>query len=143
MPGIYSETWTIPTSDAEIPEIKFAVSARVADAVSVTSQVITVGWDEPVCSRMVMVRGDGFSHKEHKEHKEGIKVFSAETKPRKWGDVKITQRPLNGWRIDIENIDPREVRQFSKRPFLEVKTNLSGMESFAIPLRVVNEGGIR
>lgn len=140
LPGIYSETWTIPTSDKEIPEIKFSVSARVADAVSVTPQVITVGWDEPVCSRMVMVRND-VSHKGHKEHKRDFKILSAETKPRKWGDVKIAPRPLNGWRIDIENIDPREVRQFSKRPFLEVKTSISGMESFDIPLRVVNDGG--
>ena len=141
LPGIYSETWTIPTSDPEIPEISFPVSARVAEAVAVTPQVITVGWDEPLCSRMVMVRDGNFSHKEHKVHKEGFQILSAETKPRKWGDVKITPRPLNGWRIDIENIDPREVRQFSKRPFLDVKTNLSGMESFEIPLRVVQNGG--
>ena len=143
LPGIYSETWTIPTSDTEIPEITFAVSARVAEAVSVTPQLITVGWEEPMCSRMVIVRGDDISRKEHKDCKEGFKVFSAETKPRKWGDVKITHRPLNGWRIDIENIDPREVRQFSKRPFLEVKTNLPGMESFEIPLRVVQNGGTK
>ncbi len=141
LPGLYSELWTIPTSDTEIPAILFPVSARVADAVAVTPQVITVGWDEPVCSRMVMVRDGNFSHKEHKVHKEEFQVLSAETKPRKWGDVKISQRPLNGWRIDIENIDPREVRQFSKRPFLEVKTNLPGMESFEIPLRVVQNGG--
>ena len=68
-------------------------------------------------------------------------TITAETKPRKWGDVKVTPRPLNGWRIDIENIDPREVRQFSKRPFLEVKTNLPGMESFEIPFRVMQTGG--
>ena len=142
LPGIYSETWTIPTGDKEIPGIKFTVSARVTDDMSVTPQVITVGWDEPVCSRMVMVRGD-FSHKEHKEHKGCFKILSAETKPRKWGDVKITQRPLNGWRIDIENIEPFEVRQFSKRPFLEVKTNLPGMESFEIPLRVLKKGSAR
>jgi len=141
-PGIYSETWTIPTSDKEIPEIKFVISARVADALSVTPQVITVGWDEPVCSRMVMVRND-VSHKEHKEHKGDFKILTAETKPRKWGDVKIMPRPLNGWRIDIANIDPREVRQFSKRPFLEVKTNLPEMESFEIPLRVVQNGGTK
>ena len=155
LPGVYSETWTIPTSDGEIPEIKFAVSARVADAVSVTPQVITVGWDEPVCSRMVMVRTVGsriqrdrdgravspLTAADATERVPPMHILSAETKPRKWGDVKITQRPMNGWRIDIENIDPREVRQFSKRPFLEVKTNLPGMESFEIPLRVVNDGG--
>lgn len=153
--GIYSETWTIPTSDAEIPEIKFIVSARVADAVSVTPQVITVGWGEPACSRMVMVRTVGarvprdrdgravspLPAADATERVPPMHILSAETKPRKWGDVKITQRPMNGWRIDIENIDPREVRQFSKRPFLEVKTNLPGMESFEIPLRVVNDGG--
>lgn len=148
LPGIYSETWTIPTSDKEIPEITFAVSARVADAVSVTPQVITVGWDEPVCSRMVMVRMVGRRVPTPPQSDDGVlgttrPTISAETKPRKWGDVKITPRPMNGWRIDIENIDPREVRQFSKRPFLEVKTNLPGMESFEIPLRVVTDGGVK
>ena len=157
LPGIYSETWTIPTSDTEIPEITFAVSARVTDAVSVTPQVITVGWDEPACSRMVMVRMEGGSRSvatvkgrdarspsvNATERVSPLRILSAETKPRKWGDVKITQRPLNGWRIDIENIDPHEVRQFSKRPFLEVKTNLPGMESFEIPLRVVKNGGTK
>jgi hypothetical protein len=147
LPGIYSEVWTIPTSDQEIPEIVFPVSARVADAVTVTPQVITVGWNEPVCARMVMVR---FSNpvnpvnpveKLSASPRENFSILSAETKPRKWGDVKITSRPKNGWRIDIENIDSREVRQFSKRPFLEVKTNLPGMELFEIPLRVVNDGG--
>ena len=146
LPGIYSETWTIPTSDPEIPEIAFSVSARVADEVSVTPQVITIGWDEPVCARMVMVRPSN-SGKEtlrvSASQREKFSILSAETKPRKWGDVKITQRPLNGWRVDIANIDPCEVRQFSKRPFLEVKTNLPGMESFEIPLRVVNDGGMK
>ena len=154
LPGVYSETWTIPTSDKEIPEIKFAVSARVADGVSVSPQVITVGWDEPVCSRMVMVRTVGsriqrdrdgravspLTAADATERVPPMHILSAETKPRKWGDVKITQRPMNGWRIDVANIDPREVRQFSKRPFLEVKTNLPGMETFEIPLRVVIEG---
>ena len=157
LPGIYSEVWTISTSDKEIPEITFAVSARVADAVSVTPQVITVGWDEPVCSRMVMVRNMVGSRVPRGRNGRAVspltaadatgripmRILSAETKPRKWGDVKITPRPMNGWRIDIENIDPREVRQFSKRPFLEVKTNLPEMESFAIPLRVVNDGGAK
>ena len=137
LPGIYAETWTIPTSDVEIPEISFPVSARVADAVSVTPQVITVGWDEPMCSRMVMVR------RVNGQDARCPSILSAETKPRKWGDVKITPRPKGGWRIDIENIDPREVRQFSKRPFLEVKTNLPGMETFEVPLRVVDDGGTR
>ena len=156
LPGIYSETWTIPTSDPEIPEIKFPVSARVADVVSVTPQVITVGWDEPVCARFVMIRGDASllnpgnpvnpveeTHRASAPLRENLTVLSAETKPRKWGDVKVSPRPMNGWRIDIENIDPREVRQFSKLPFIEVKTNLPGMESFEIPFRVVNDGGAK
>ena len=147
LPGIYSETWTVPTSAPEIPEIAFPVSARVADAVSVTPQVITVGWDEPVCSRMVMMRGgngqDARPGADAQERVPPVRILSAETKPRKWGDVKVAQRPLNGWRIDVENIDPREVRQFSKRPFLEVKTNLPEMKSFEIPLRVMQNGGTK
>ena len=134
LPGVYSEVWTIPTSDAEIPKISFAVSACVADSVSVTPQVISVGWDEAVCPRFVMVRPGS-------ARVPPMRILSAETKPRKWGDVKISERPMGGWRIDIENIDSREVRQFSKRPFLEVKTDLPGMETFELPLRVENEGG--
>ncbi len=152
LPGIYSEIWTIPTSDKEIPEIKFPVSARVTDAVSVTPQMIAVGWSEPVCSRMVMVRPANSGNpvkpvngtlRLSASPRENFTILSAETKPRKWGDVKITPRPMNGLRIDIENIDPREVRQFSKRPFLEVKTNLPGMELFEIPLRIVTDGGVK
>ena len=63
-------------------------------------------------------------------------MLSAETKPRKWGDVTILKRPLNGWMIRIANIDPVAVRQFSKKPYLEVKTDFPGMETFSVPLAV-------
>jgi len=65
-----------------------------------------------------------------------FKVLSAETKPRKWGDVKIVERPLGGWQVVVENIDPDAVRQFSKKPYLEVKTDLPDVEMLCVPLRV-------
>ena len=125
LPGGHVETWIVVTDDEEIPEIAFPVSVTIAGDIAVSPHVLTVAADEGVCSRMVMVRG--------------AKVLSAETLPRKWGDVRIEARSLNGWRICIENIDPSEVRQFSKKPFLKI--NLSGMESVEIPLRVNQEGG--
>lgn len=128
--GCFSEIWTLRTNDAEVPEIKFPVSAFVTDELAVSPQVITVGWNDPVCSRVVTVRG-----------KKSFKVLSAETKPRKWGEVTVVQRPLNGWQLRIDGIDPIEVRQFSKKPFLEVKTDIPGMENFEIPFRVVENGG--
>lgn len=124
-PSMRVENWMVRTDDEEIPEIAFPVSVTIAGNIAVSPHVLTVAADEGVCSRMVMVRG--------------AKVLSAETLPRKWGEVRIEARPLNGWRICIENIDSNEVRQFSKKPFLKV--NLSGMESVEIPLRVDQERG--
>ena len=128
--GCFLEIWTFRTNDAEVPEIKFPVSAFVTDELAVSPQVITVGWNDPVCSRVVTVRG-----------KKSFKVLSAETKPRRWGEVTVVQRPLNGWQLRIDGIDPTEVRQFSKKPFLEVKTDIPGMENFEIPFRVLENGG--
>lgn len=127
--GFFSELWKVKTSDAEIPEMDLPISARVTDGFCVSPQVLTLGWDEAVCSRVVLLRP---------ERKRSVfKVLSAETKPRKWGDVRIVARPLNGWQIAIDNIDPAQVRQFSKRPYLEVKTDLPGDATVEIPLRVV------
>lgn len=130
--GCFSEIWTFRTNDVEVPEIKFPVSAFVTDELAVSPRVITVGWNDPVCSRVVTVRG-----------KKPFKVLSAETKPRRWGEVTIVSRPLNGWQIRIDGINPDEVRQFSKKPFLEVKTDMPGLERFEIPLRVTNDGGAK
>lgn len=68
-----------------------------------------------------------------------FKVLSAETKPRKWGDVKISERPLGGWQVVVESIDPDAVRQFSKKPYLEIGTDLSSGENVNVPL-IVEKG---
>ena len=152
--GSFVETWYMMTTDAEIPKIPLVVSAHFVNGFSASPSVLTVGGDgrrgyppakQPegadrrgaptlpgVVSRIVSLRCDD---------RRAFKVLSAETMPRKWGDVRIESRPLNGWRICIENISPNEVRQFSKKPFLEVKTDMPGMERFEIPLRVTNDGG--
>ena len=122
MPGIYSEVWIIPTNDPEIPEIKFPVTAHVTDILSVTPQIITMSKGDPVCSRMVLIRQA--DRRSGNISNSRFTVLSAETKPRKWGDIDIVKRPLNGWQIKIDNINPAQVAQFSKKPFLEVKTNL-------------------
>lgn len=129
LPGTYSEQWIVKTTDNEIPELKFLISARVADGFSVTPQVLTIGWNDPVCSRMVLLRPERKTRP--------FKVLSAETKPRKWGEVKIAPRPLNGWQISIDGIDPAVVRQFSKRPYLEIVTDLSESSIISVPLQVV------
>lgn len=133
LPGTYAETWRIRTSDHEIPEIAFPVSARIADGFTVTPQVLTVGWNDPVCSRSVVLRPES-GHP-------AFNVLSAETKPRKWGDVKIFPRPLGGWQIIIDGVNYHEVRQFSKQPYLEVKTDLHENEVISVPLRVHAEIG--
>ena len=126
--GAYAEIWTVQTSDAEIPEIKFPVSARVSDGFSVSPQVLTVEQADKPCSRMVLIRPESGKPK--------FKVLSAETKPRKWGETKIIPRPLDGWQILIEAIDPTLVRQFSKKPYLEIHTDLPESGIVEIPLRV-------
>lgn len=129
-PGLYAEVWKVKTSDPEIPELRVNVSARVAGGLSVSPQTIELLPSEGVSRRQVLIRPENIKHP--------LKVLSAETKPRKWGDVTLTPRPLNGWQITIQGIDPEVVRQFSKRPFLEVTTDFPGMETFSIPLILFN-----
>lgn len=129
LPGVCTEQWAVKTSDNEISELKLPISARVADGFSVTPQVLAIGWNDPVCSRMVLLRPERKACP--------FKVLSAETKPRKWGEVKITSRPLNGWQVSIDGIDPAAVRQFSKKPYLEITTDLSESGIISVPLQVV------
>jgi hypothetical protein len=46
--------------------------------------------------------------------------------------------------VRVEGIDPVAVRQFSKKPYLEVTTDFPGMETIAIPVNVkpASENGI-
>ena len=125
-PGLYAEVWTVKTTDTEIPELRVKVAARVSGGLSVSPQAIELPREGKPAIRQVLIRPEDI--------KRPLKVLSAETKPRKWGEVKIVERPLNGWQIRIEGIDPEHVRQFSKRPYLEVSTDFPGMETFAIPL---------
>ena len=128
VPGFYTEIWKLRTTDAEIPEIALPVSARVTGGLSVAPRRIDLPRTGGVCTRQVLIRAA--------KGERALTVLGAETKPRKWGDVAILPRPLNGWLIRIENIDPVAVRQFSKKPYLEVKTDFPGMETFSVPLAV-------
>ena len=106
-------------------------SAPRADRFVATSPVDNRADRTGGVSRVVSLRRDD---------RRAFKVLSAETMPRKWGDVAIASQPLNGWRISIANIDPDEVRQFSKRPYLRIKTDLKDVETIDIPLRVMTGG---
>ena len=128
-PSLHVETWVVRTDDAEIPVIAFPVCVTIAGDVAVSPQVLTVAVNEGVCSRIVTLRG-----------KKAFSVQDARTMPRSWGEVTVEKRPLNGWMIRIAGIDPNELRQFSKRPYLEVRTDCPGMETFEIPMRVAQEG---
>ncbi len=134
--GLVVETWNLETTDAEVPKIPFVVSAQFADGISVSPSVLTVdgggrGATALPVSRVVTIRRDD---------RRAFKVQDARTMPRKWGDVVVEKRPLNGWMIRITGIDPRELAQFSKRPYLEVRTDCPEMENFEIPIRVMRKG---
>ena len=152
-PGHYSEIWEVKTSDAEIPVLKVPVSARVAGGLNVVPRVIQLPREGEKLSRQVMIRAgsprpdslrpegprdmtkSGAARDRSADRTAGdFRVLAAETKPRKWGDVTIQKRPLNGWMIRIDDIDPVALRQFSKKPYLEVKTDFPGMETFEIPV---------
>ncbi len=132
--GAVAETWTVRTDDKLIPEILLPVSAVFEDRVSIAPAVLSVAPDEPVCSRTVLLRPNG--------DVAPFKVLSAATKPRPWGDATVIARPLGGWMVRIDAIDPDAVRQFSKNPYLEITTDIPGRETVEVPLRVL-EGGKR
>ena len=140
-PGLYAEIWKLKTTDAEIPEIALPVSARVTGGLSVAPRRIDLPRTGGVCTRQVLIRAAAGTPPRTIGDKavsppRALTVLGAETKPRKWGDVTILPRPLNGWLIRIANIDLAAVRQFSKRPYLEVKTDFPSLETFSVPLAV-------
>ena len=130
--GAVAETWTVRTDDKLIPEILLPVSAVFEDRVSVAPAVLSVAPAEPVCSRTVLLRPNGGAAP--------FKVLSAVTKPRPWGDAAVVARPLGGWMVRIDSIDPDAVRQFSKNPYLEITTDIPGRETVEVPLRVLKGG---
>ena len=127
--GAVSETWIVKTDDPVIPAIPLPVSALFEDRLSVVPPALAVASDEPVCLRTVLLRPN--------EGATAFKVLSAVTKPRPWGETTVTQRSGGGWMVRIEGADPDAVRQFSKCPYLEITTDMSGREAVIIPLRVV------
>lgn len=130
-PGAYTEVWQVRTSDAELPLLKLPVTARVAGGLSVSPRRLELPRAGGPQTRQVLIRPaakDGGAPR--------MKVLSAETRPRAWGDVTVRPRPLGGWLVRVDNIDPVAVRQFSKRPYLEITTDFPGMERFAVPLVV-------
>lgn len=127
--GAVSETWIVKTDDPVIPAIPLPVSALFEDRLSVVPPALAVASDEPVCLRTVLLRPN--------EGATAFKVLSAVTKPRPWGETTVTQRSGGGWMVRIEGVDPDAVRQFSKCPYLEITTDMSGREAVIIPLRVV------
>ncbi|MBR4190669.1 MAG: DUF1573 domain-containing protein [Kiritimatiellae bacterium] len=133
LPGVYAETWVVPTDDREVPELRFAASARVLDrtGVAVTPRELVVDADERGAARAVLVRGmDGTS----------VRVLSAATEPVAWGTAAVSERQGGGWRVDVRDIDAGVVAEFAEEPFLEIKTDSSGLEFLRIPLRVYREG---
>lgn len=127
-PGIYAQTWIVPADDEEVPEIRFVATARVVDSLNVTPAAISVCAGERRPSRFAIVRG--------------AKVVSARTLPRKWAGVKVSQHGRDAWRIDVSQIDIAAALPM-ENPFLEIETEHPGMERFAIPLEILEEGGAK
>lgn len=127
--GAVAETWIVKTDDPVIPAIPLPVSALFEDRLSVAPPALAVAPGEPVCSRTVILRPN--------EGAAAFKVLAATTKPRHWGDAAVIARPLGGWMVRVDGIDPDAVRQFSKNPYLEITTDMSGRETIIVPLRVV------
>ena len=131
-PGLFAETWRVRTGDPEIPEVALPVGARVAGGLRVSPRTLAVPREGPPCVRTLLLRPD--------DAKGAFAVLSAETKPRRWADVEVLRRPLGGWLVRLSGIDPAAVRQFSKKPYLEVKTDWPGLETLAVPLDVAPPG---
>ena len=126
--GMLAEVWAIKTTDPEVPELKLPVSAIISADVEVLPERIMLNTNAVIASRSVLLRPS--------QGKQPFRVLSAETAPRKWGDVEIRERPLGGWQILITNIDTGFVRQMSKQPFLKIATDCAGSELLEVPVRM-------
>lgn len=126
-PGVYAETWAVPTGDGEIPELRFEVDARVEGVLSASPPVLDVASDDGEGKLPVLLRrSDG----------EAFTVLTAETGPERWGTTAVVPRPLNGWRIDVAEVDGDGLRSLSAEAFLQIETDCPSAESLRIPVRV-------
>ncbi len=126
--GMFSEIWTIKTTDPEVPELKLPVSMTISSNLEVLPERVALSTNIAVFSRSVLLRPS--------QGKPSFRVLAAETAPRQWGEVEIRERPLGGWQILITNIDTDFVRQMSKQPFLKITTDCTGNELLEVPVRM-------
>ncbi len=126
--GSFAETWKVATTDEEVKTITLPIAMDVVGELEVIPSRLKLRSRPGTQSLSVLIRpckgGD-------------IAIISAETKPRKWGDVRLHLRGKTGWRIDIDGVEYDKVRQFSKQPFLEVSTNSRQMPTVRIPLETL------
>jgi hypothetical protein len=125
--GTVAERWTVWTDDAEVGEIRLPVSAVFAGRVGVSPSVLEVGRGARGAERVVVLRGrDG----------ERFRVAGAATGPVAWGNTAVEERPRGGWAVRVGNIDAETAGGGGSEPFLTISTDVPGMETIWVPLRV-------
>jgi len=123
LPGSYSEVWRIGTSDPEVPFVNLPVSATVVDDIRIVPGLLSFDSGEGPCSRVVSVSG--------------AKEVCAHTGPRVWGKVKaMAVNDSDCVRLVVTEIDPAELGQFSKEPYLQIDVLHPGRRSYRLPVRI-------
>lgn len=122
---LVSETWRVSTDDEEIPELPLVLSAFFGNPLEVVPAALELDGASG-CPPILLRRKDG----------EAFTVLAAETGPDRWGKTVVSPRSLNGWRIDVEEVDGDELRSLSEDAFLQIETDCPGAESLRIPGRV-------
>ena len=108
MVGSFAETWKVATTDEKVKTIALPVTMDVVGELEVIPSKLKLRGRLGTQGLSALVRP--FSD---------VSVLGAETKPRKWGDVRLHPRGKTGWRIDIDGVEYDNVRQFSKQAYLE------------------------
>ncbi len=122
---LVSETWRVSTDDEEIPELPLVLSAFFGSPLEVAPAVLDIDGASG-CPPVLLRRSDG----------ESFTVLAAETGPERWGTTAVVPRPLNGWRIDVAEVDGDGLRSLSADAFLQIETDCPGAESLRIPVRI-------
>lgn len=126
--GILSETWRIPTDDAELPELPLTVTATVEGALAAVPTSLVLSSEDRGGRREIRLRrwDDG-----------GFTVQSVTIRPAAHGATATAQRIAGGgWKVMLAGLDASALRQAETPVWIEIETDVPGCARLRVPVRV-------
>ena len=132
--GILAETWRIPTDDAELPELRLAITASVEGPLVAVPTAVVLTADERDTVRTIRLRRrDGAD----------FAIRSVALRPDSTGASATARRIAGGgWEVAIADLDTTVLRWTAGQAWVEIKTDVPGSARLRVPVRVDETEGV-